>query len=183
MEREFAVRSIKLCSVALTAILLATPACSGNTDSVPPQTTVADLTTSLSGAAAATSCDLDTVPHSIDRLIAALNAGDASGADAAVAAEPRFQWFSVDPERLSMTAASDRSTLRSFLDGKIASSVQYEVADLDVASDRGSDRSRSFNFEMIERIDGQPPTHARSKGAIDCDTGLIMVLSVGTRET
>jgi hypothetical protein len=36
---------------------------------------------------------------------------------------------------------------------------------------------------MIERIDGQPPTHARSKGALDRDTGLIMVLSVGTRET
>lgn len=176
-------RSIKLCSVALTAVLLATPGCSGSIDSVTPRTTVADPSTSLSGAAAATSCDRDTVPHSIDRLIAALNAGDAGGADAAIAAEPRFVWFSVDPERLSMTAASDRSTLRSFLDGKIATSVQYEIANLDVASERGSDRSRSFNFEMIERIDGQPPTHARSRGAVDCDTGLIMVLSVGTRET
>jgi hypothetical protein len=176
------VRSIKLCSVALTAILLATAGCSRNGDSVTPQTTVADSSTSLSGAAAATSCDPDTIACSIDRLIETLNAGDASGADAAVAVEPRFRWFSVDPERLSMTAASDRPTLRSFLDDTIARRVQYEIANLDVASERGSDRSRSFNFEMIERIDGQPPTRASSKGAIDCDTGLIMVLSVGTRE-
>lgn len=176
-------RSIKPRSAALTAIVLATLGCDANTESVTQQTTVAVSSTSLNGASVATSCDPETVPNSIDRLFAALNAGDAREADAAVAAEPRFVWLSVDPERLSMTAASDRSTLRSFLDGRVAGGIQYEISNLDVASQSGSDWTRSFNFELIERIDGQPPTSASSKGAIDCGTGLIMVLSVGTRKS
>ncbi len=119
-------------------------------------------------------CQPSNVQRSVERLVDALNTSDLAAADDAVASEPRFQWFSADPERIGVNESSDRSTLRQFFADQTASGYEYEVTSLDVNFYRSTDRTGNFQFELSDRS---------GKGAIDCDTGLIMVWTMGPQES
>lgn len=110
-----------------------------------------------------------------------MNDGDGAAAEAAVASEPRFQWFAVNPERWE-TEASDRASLRAFLEARIAVSERTDLVSFDFNSYRDEDRTGNFGFRLAQRSDVDEPTEASGKGAVDCDTGLIMMWSVGPRE-
>ncbi len=109
---------------AMTMPMLVAIGCSdsgGSTVSLPDATTVA-----TGSATVAPPCGADEARDSVERLIDAMNIGDAPAADALVARTPRFQWFSVDPERLNADA-SDRASLGEFLGAQVAVGQQTEL--------------------------------------------------------
>lgn len=134
--------------------------------SVSPTSTFEDVATPQS-------CQPTNVQSTVEHLIDALNNSDPAAADATVASEPRFEWFSVDPDRLG-TDSYDRSSLRQFFEDLAGSEPEFEIVSLDFNFYRQTDRSRNFEFQLADR---------RGKGAIDCDTGLIVVWSMGAPES
>lgn len=125
-------------------------------------------------------CGADEARRAVNTLLEALNNGDAATADAAVAPEPRFLWFSVDPERLN-SAASDRTTLLGFFQDMISAEIQTEVASFTFNSYRAQDRTGNFGFHLRQRSADGPATEVAGKGAIDCETGHVMLWTVGPR--
>ena len=164
---------------AVTLPLLVSVGCSNSAES----------TVSLPGSTSPTtetvtappSCSAQAVRDSVERFVAAMNERDVAAADAAVAPKPQFQWFSVDPERLN-AAAYDRSSLREFLEAQVTAGQQIELISFTFTSFRDEDRTGNFGFRLAQRSEAEQPMEAVGKGAIDCDTGLIMVWSVGPRE-
>ena len=164
---------------AMTLPLLAVVGCRDRGESI---VSLPDATISATGGAAAPPlCGADEVRASVERLITAMNVGDAAAADAVVAPKPRFQWFSVDPER-SNSDATDRASLREFLGAQVAAGQQTELISFDFTFYRAEDRTGNFAFRLAQRSSEAQPTEAAGKGAVDCDTGLIMVWTVGPRE-
>ena len=164
---------------AKTLPLLVAAGCSGSgesTASLPDATTLA-----TGGLAAPPLCSANEVRDSVERLVAAIDVEDAAAVDAVVASEPRFQWFSVNPERLDADA-SDRASLREFLGAQVAASQEAELISFDFTFYRAEDRTGNFAFRLAQHSREAQPTEAAGKGAVDCDTGLIMVWSVGPRE-
>ena len=168
-----------LAMTAVTLPLLLSVGCSNSGES----------TVSLPGSTSPTteavtvppSCSAQAVRDSVERFVAAMNAGDVAAADAAVAPKSQFGWFSVDPERLN-DAAHDRASLREFLAAQVTAGQQVKLISFNFTSFRNEDQTGHFGFRLAQRSGAEPPTEAVGKGAIDCDTGLVMVWSVGPRE-
>lgn len=160
--------------------LLVAPSCSGK------QGASQSSTSSVAPAADPTStapplCTAEAVRQSVDRFVAAMNDGDAAIAEALVAPSLRFGWFSVDSERLG-SDAKDRSTLGSYLRNRVDALEQTELLEFDFSSYRAQDRTGHFAFRFAQRSTDYGDATVIGKGAIDCDTGLIIVWSVGPRE-
>ena len=164
---------------AATLPLLVSVGCSNSGESTVSMS--GSVTPTTETVAAPPSCSAQGVRDSVERLVAAMNEGDVTAADAAVAPKPQFQWFSVDPERLN-AAAYDRGSLREFLEAQVTAGQQTELIFFSFTSFRVEDRTGHFGFRLAQRSQAEQPTEAVGKGAIDCDTGLIMVWSVGPRE-
>lgn len=109
----------------------------------------------------------------IEDFIGAMDSGDATAADA-VFADNSFGWFSETPGRLD-PEARQRDTLTEYLEGRIQQGASYELTSFSFTGYRETSGLGDFGLvltnESNERID--------AKGAIDCDTGKIIVLSLG----
>jgi hypothetical protein len=86
----------------------------------------------------------------------------------------------VNPERLNGDA-SDRASLREFLGAQVTVGQQTELISFSFTFYRAEDRTGNFAFRLSQRSPEAQPTEADGKGAIDCNTGLIMVWTVGPR--
>ena len=100
-------------------------------------------------------CGADEARRAVNTLLDALNNGDAVTADAAVSPEPRFGWFSVDPERLNSTA-SDRTTLREFFQNMTSAEIQSELTSFTFNSYCAQDRTGNFGFHLTQRSLDEP---------------------------
>ena len=138
------------------------------------------ITSTTETVTAPRSCSAPAVRDSVERLVAAMNIGEVAAADAVVAPTPRFQWFSVNPERLNADA-SDRASLREFLGAQVAVGQKTDLISFDFTFYRAEDRTGNFAFRLAQRSREAQPTEAAGKGAVDCDNGLIMVWTVGPR--
>ena len=162
----------------MTLPMLVAISCS---DSGKSTVSLLESTTAATGSATAfPPCGANEARDSVERLVAAMNIGDAPAANALVAPTPRFQWFSVNPERLNADA-SDRASLGEFLGAQVAVGQQTELISFSFTFYRAQDRTGNFAFRLSQRGVEAQPTEAAGKGAIDCDTGLIMVWTVGPR--
>ncbi len=117
----------------------------------------------------------------MDGFIEAMNDGDSAAADALVAPILRFGWFSVNSERIGRDA-QNRSTLGSYLRSRVKVEEQTELVEFGVSSYRAEDRTGHFAFRFAQRSTDYGEATVVGKGAIDCDSGLIIVWSVGPRE-
>jgi hypothetical protein len=97
-----------------------------------------------------------------------------------VAPEPRFEWFAVHPERWD-TDTSDRSSLREYLEARATTGQRTEIIAFELTFYREADRTGNFRFTLAQRT-AEQATEASGKGAVDCDTGLIMVWTVGSQK-
>jgi hypothetical protein len=158
----------------IVAIVLA--GCSDDTSSDSATSSTAppsvSSTSTVEDPATPETCQATNVESTVERLIDALNTSDPAAADAIIASEPRFEWFSVDPDRLGADSF-DRSNLRAFFAELAESAPEFEVVSVDFNFYRQTDRTGNFEFQLADR---------RGKGAIDCDSGLIMVWSMGAPE-
>lgn len=113
--------------LVISALSLSLMVASGCTDSSSPSTSLPDSATGTRDTPIApAACEAGAVKDTAEQFLAALNKGDAAAADAAVATEPRFQWFAVNPERVDLEA-SDRTTLRGFFDAQVAARQHIEL--------------------------------------------------------
>ena len=93
-----------------------------------------------------------------------------------IAPEPDFQWFSgegrIGPD------AHDRDTLTEFLNNRYAGHAGYE---LEHFQHNGVEPERNIaNFEFrIQHSQGDTTSTFPGKGAVDCDSGRIVVWSEG----
>lgn len=132
-----------------------------------------------SDAAFRQACSDPAVRRHLESLFEAITDGDVDAADAMVVDEPRFAWFSIDPIRMN-DDAYDRDSLEPFLKRATETGLVIELIDVAVAPYRAADNTGNFNMEL-RWGDTDRPIEARiGKGAIDCATGKLMVLSIGT---
>jgi hypothetical protein len=163
--------------VATSLLVLVMAGCSSGEEdeAVTPDSVVVDTVHAVPP-----SCTADRVQETVELFLDALSTGDASGADAMVVGEPRFQWFSVSPERLD-AEASNRDSLSTFFATQVADSYQAEVQSFGFNFYRSEDRTGNFEFRLAQRSDSVGTSAVSGKGAIDCDSGLVMVWTVGPR--
>jgi len=106
----------------------------------------------------------------------ATSAGDASTADS-LFSQDRFGWFSETPGRLD-PEARNRDTLLAYLSERVMEGARYELVSFSFNGYREADDTGNFGFilrnEAGSRIFG--------KGAVACETGKIIVWSMGSPE-
>lgn len=113
-------------------------------------------------------------------FIDAVNTRDVDRADASIADSPTFKFFGVNPERFD-ESASNRSTLRAFLESDVVDGRQMELMDLNTFynSENGTG---DFNFRLRQTMTDGTATVAGGKGATDCSTALIVLWTLGPSE-
>jgi len=110
------------------------------------------------------------VQSTVDSFVRAYNAGEPGITDRFFAGAERFEWYSENPYRLN-DDAYNRSTLDSYLAMRHAEGHHLELTQFGYTGYRDQDRTGNFTF-----IAANAAT-VTGKGAIDCDTGMIMVWS------
>lgn len=118
------------------------------------------------------SCASDVTLAAVGDFLDAYNDGESDLTERFFTTPERFQWYSERPQRLN-DAAFDRSTLDAYLAMRHAEGDRLDLYGFDYNGYRAEDRTGHFSF-VVSRSDG---TTAMGKGAIDCDTGKIMVWS------
>jgi hypothetical protein len=116
------------------------------------------------------SCTAEGVTGFVESFVLAYNEGAPDLADRFFAGPDRFQWYSENAYR-NNEAAYDLSTLDAYLASRHAAGHRLVINGLYFVEYRAQDHTGHFTFVA---------EHARSvagKGAIDCDTGKIMVWS------
>lgn len=103
-------------------------------------------------------------------FVSAYNAGQAGLTDRFFSGPERFEWYSENPLR-NNDEARDRSTLDSHLARRHTEGHRLELTGFALGAYREIDRTGHFTF-----VAASAATVA-GKGAIDCDTGRIMVWS------
>ena len=113
-------------------------------------------------------------------FIDAVTDRDLVRADASIADSVTFKSFGVNPERFD-EGASNRSTLRAFLESDVVDGRRMELLELNTFynSENGTG---DFNFRLRQTLADGATTVAGGKGAIDCSTALIVLWTVGPRE-
>jgi hypothetical protein len=149
--------AVRLTSVLLTAMCLLLIACSGST-------------TAESSTPGGPNCSPDAVGAIVDSFVTAYNGGQTGLTDRFFAEPDRFQWYSENHYR-NNDEARDRSTLEAYLARRHSEGHRLELTHFAFGAYRDVDRTGHFTFVAA---DAATPV---GKGAIDCDTGRIMVWS------
>ncbi len=140
--------------VIITAIALLTSAC----------------VDSESGDPGGYSCTAEGVAASVESFVLAYNEGAPDLAGRFFAGPDRFQWYSENPYR-NNEAAYDLSTLDAYLASRRAAGHRLAINGPYFVEYSAEDRIGHFTFVAEEAAT------VAGKGAIDCDTGKIMVWS------
>ena len=138
------------------------------------------LTVVIATAVIVVGCSSSTEPRcaataetAVNGFIEALESGDAALADGFFS-DTDFGWFSETPGRLDLEARL-RDTLFDYLTVRIADGARFELASFDFTGrTAGSDMG---NFGFVLR--NEAGSRLNSKGAVNCETGKIIVLSLG----
>jgi len=145
----------------------------------PPATTGAPAT-AASGVPAA--CTARGTPALVRRFFRALGAGRVDQLDPFFAPAGRFQWYSnsVPPGR-RLDDATDRASLLGYLRHRQARHERIAVVAVDDIGYRDSDRTAHFAMLLRRRADDLPggPQPLGGNGAVDCDSGRLMVVGIG----
>ncbi len=128
------------------------------------------------------SCRPEAAGLFISNYITAVNRGLMHDLDRYFANSSRFHWYS-DATGSNIrigTAANDRLSLLSYLESRHVHHEQVAIVQLAVAY-RASDNSGNFEFNGKRVADDIAPEGSLTvgKGALDCETGKIMVWSWG----
>ena len=159
--------------VIATALLAA---CSGGTaqTSTPAE---AETSASPTSSAVGETCSPDAVRSVVNGFLNQASVSPERAVEGYIAPEPAFQWFSGDG-RVGPDA-HDRGTLAEFLNDRYADGAEH---DLEHFQHNGVDRQQTLaNFEFrIRKSQGGTSSLYPGKGALDCDTGRIVVWSEGS---
>jgi ribosome modulation factor len=119
----------------------------------------------------------------VEGFFAALSAGRVRELDPFFAPAGRFQWYAngVRPARRLDSAASDRGSLLAYLLRRQARHERITLVALDFNGYRAADRTGHFAMRLRRTADDLPggPQRLGGKGAVDCDSGGLMVLGIG----
>jgi hypothetical protein len=149
--------TVRLISGLLTAMCLLVMACSGSTTAESPTPD-------------GPNCSPDAVGGIVDSFVAAYNGGQTGLTDRFFAGPDRFEWYSEDPYR-NNDEARNRSTLDTYLARRHSEGHRLELTNFAFGAYRDVDRTGHFTFVAADAAT------LGGKGAIDCDTGRIMVWS------
>lgn len=104
--------------------------------------------------------------------------------DAYFAPATRFQWYSngAAPGVRLDQAAADRGTLLGYLLRRQGRHERFAVTWFKFNGYRASDRTGHFGLRLHRAADDLPEGSQRlsGKGAVDCDSGKLMVVSIGS---
>ncbi|MCP4960581.1 MAG: hypothetical protein GY925_15100 [Actinomycetia bacterium] len=130
-------------------------------------------------------CGPDAVGRLVIGFFEAFNSGDIEGrVDEFIAPANRFAWFSVDGvgERFD-DDAKDRSTLGSYLQERSDAGERLGLVAMDAEYEQARNITHiAYNVERTEPETLEGAKVVVGKGAIDCESGKIMVWSMGTSE-
>jgi hypothetical protein len=104
----------------------------------------------------------------VDSFVTAYNGGQTGLTDRFFAGPERFEWYSENFLR-NNDEARDRSTLDTYLARRHAEGHRLELTHFAFGAYRDVDRTGHFTFAAADAATDF------GKGAIDCDTGRIMV--------
>ncbi len=130
-------------------------------------------------------CGPDDVGHVIVGFFEAFNSGSIEGrVDEFVAPANRFAWFSVDGVGEHFDDdAKDRSTLGSYLQERSDAGERLRLVAMDTEYEPARNITHiAYNIERTEPETSEGARIVVGKGAIDCESGKIMVWSMGTSE-
>jgi hypothetical protein len=130
-----------------------------------PQTSVATTTASV------LLCTASSVRATAESFFADYNAGEPDLIDRYIAASPPFQWYS-DPRGRLQHEAYVRTTLGSFFSARRAEGDRLIVDEIRYQE------GPNFHGRLLRSSREDPTQSVPFKGAIDCATGRIMVLSI-----
>ena len=116
------------------------------------------------------SCTAEGVESTVESFVLAYNEGAPDLADRFFAGPDRFEWYSENPYR-NNEAALDLSTLDAYLASRHTAGHRLVISELSFVEYRAEDRTGNFTFVA------EDAATLAGKGAIDCDTGKIMVWS------
>jgi hypothetical protein len=147
-------------------------------------------TTTLAGATSTTAgvpqaCTAAGTTALVKGFFAALSQGRVEDLARFFAPPMRFQWYAngVEPGVRLDESARDRSTLLGYLQQRQAMREHMVVEAVDFNGYRDADRTAHFGMLLRRAADDIPggPQLLLGKGAVDCDTGRLMVISIGAR--
>jgi hypothetical protein len=146
-------------------------------------TTLASATSTTAGVPQA--CKAAGTTALVKGFFAALSQGRVGDLERFFAPPVRFQWYSngVEPGVRLDEPARDRSTLLGYLQQRQAMREHIVVEAVDFNGYRDADRTAHFRMLLRRAADDIPggPRQLGGKGAVDCDTGRLMVISIGAR--
>lgn len=121
----------------------------------------------------------------LKRFFAAHSAGQIKDLDAYFAPASRFLWYAngVPPGLRLNGGAQDRGSLLGFLQRRQARHERITVDSVGFNGYRASDRTGHFGMLLRRTADDLPggPQLLGGKGAVDCDSGRLMVVGIGNR--
>ncbi len=146
-------------------------------------TTLASATSTTAGVPQA--CTAAGTTALVKGFFAALSQGRVQDLERFFAPPIRFQWYTngVEPGVRLDESAHDRSTLLGFLQQRQAMREHMVVEAVDFNGYRDADRTAHFELLLRRTADDIPggPQLLLGKGAVDCDTGRLVVISIGPR--
>jgi len=161
-------------SQAGRALTVATPAST---------TTPATATSTTAGVPQA--CTAAGTTALVKGFLAALSQGRVEDLERFFAPPMRFRWYAngVEPGVRLDESARDRSTLLGYLQQRQAMREHMVMEAVDFNGYRDADRTAHFGMLLRRAADDIPggPQLLRDKGAVDCDTGRLMVISIEAR--
>lgn len=162
---------------AALAVLLGVACEGGGSDTAAPAVSTAPATTFRAEAG----CDETAARQVVGAFFDAFNEGETPWTDRFFAEVDRFQWYSDQPGRATNAPEAtgpadpyDRSTLDAYLAQRHREGDRLTLEKLADVRFRSSDGTLSFSLAVR-----RPAGRSTGKGALDCRTRRLMVLSLG----